>query len=236
LIGETCAVAFASEVISDAVVIRKYYERTYGRSSSVIRYGAAETAPSSDLALEQFGLEKGRYVLFVSRFEPENNPLGVVQAYRNVQSELPLVMVGDAPYAREYIRRVKEQADERVIFTGFQFGESYRSLRRNCALYIQATEVGGTHPALLEAMAYGNPIIANGTPENVEVLGPCGEYYRKNDFDHLSEKIQHLLDFPQLRSELGDSARKRARERYGWEGVVDQYESLFQELTGGAIL
>ena len=40
--------------------------------------------------------------------------------------------------------------------------------------YIQATSVGGTHPALIEAMGAGNLVLAFGSPENLEVLDGTG--------------------------------------------------------------
>ena len=66
-----------------------------------------------------------------------------------------LLIVGDAPYAEQYINSLKASArgDKRIIFTGFVFGQDYRALQQNAfTVAIHATEVGGTHPALLEAM------------------------------------------------------------------------------------
>ena len=88
------------------------------------------------------GLEPGRYLLYVSRLEPENNALLTVQAYARVETDVPLVLVGDAPYAQDYIREVKAAADDRVRFLGYRFGDDYHALQANALAYIQATEVG----------------------------------------------------------------------------------------------
>lgn len=182
--------------------------------------------------LSRFGLEPGRYILYVSRLEPENNALGVVQAYERLAADVPLVVVGDAPYADAYKAKVKAAAPDRVVFTGFQFGDAYRELRSNCLFYIQATEVGGTHPALVEAMAYGNSIIANDVPEHREVLGDAGLYYNRNNFEDLSDQIERLLRDQGLRKSLGQKAAKRASELYSWEKIVADYENLFFEMIG----
>jgi glycosyltransferase involved in cell wall biosynthesis len=229
-LGERCSVWFSSKAVADAEVIARYYRERYGIQPAVIGYGAdGHNIPGGEV-LRKFSLTPREYLLYVSRFEPENNALGVVQAYRRVGGSLPLVMVGDAPYAKDYIAQVKQAADTRVIFTGFQFGDAYRELRSNCLLYIQATEVGGTHPALVEAMAHGNCIVANQVPEHEEVLGECGLYYRRNDFEDLAWRVQELLAEPDRIRELGGRARKRALELYSWDKVVGQYEALFQEL------
>ena len=67
------------------------------------------------------------------------------------------------------------------MMTGYVFGDGYAELQSNALLYIQATEVGGTHPALVEAMGRGACIVANDVPEHREVLGEAGRYYRRND-------------------------------------------------------
>ena len=96
-------------------------------------------------------------MLYVSRLEPENNARMVIEAFKKVRTAYRLLVVGDAPYAHEYIQDLKERArgDRRIIFTGFVFGQDYRALQQNAYCYVHATEVGGTHPALLEAMGAG---------------------------------------------------------------------------------
>lgn len=230
-LGERCSVWFATRIVSDAEVIHKYYLNEYGIDSAVISYGAEATPKPPGEVLKQFELGSRRYLLYVSRLEPENNALGVVRAYKNVKTDLPLVVVGDAPYAKEYISEVKREADPRVIFTGYQFGESYRELQSHAALYIQASEVGGTHPALVEAMAYGNCIVANDVPEHREVLGDAGSYYGKNNFDQLSEVINELLRDPSAIQIYRRKATERARELYSWDKITTLYEELIREVS-----
>lgn len=230
-LGEWCSVRFGTRVVSDAEVIREYYERAFGITSPVITYGCDPRPLPPGEVHARYGLTPGKFLLYVSRFEPENNALVVVEANRRVKSDWPLVMVGDAPYASVYKEVVRSAADARVIFTGFQFGDAYRELRSNCGGYIQATEVGGTHPALVEAMAYGNAIIANDVPEHREVLGRCGWYYPRNDVAGLAAVIEELLRSAEQRRALGEAAAARARERYSWDSIVDQYERLFLEVV-----
>lgn len=239
LLGERCSIWLASRVISDAEVIAEYYRDTYGVDSTVIPYGVHPLRRAPGVTLERFGLRAKGYILYVSRLEPENNALGVIEAYRDlerrggVSAKMPLVIVGDAPYAAEYKERLRAAAQGcNVIFTGFQFGEAYQELQSNCYLYIQATEVGGTHPALIESMSYGNCVISNGTPENVEVVGDAGVCFRKNDFEQLAEILAELIAKPEQAQEYGDRAATRAHQNYSWDVVVDRYEDLIFELRG----
>ncbi len=234
LLGEHCSVWFATRVVSDAKVIAEYYKGAYGIDSTVIPYGVHPVKRPAGPTLSQFGLTSGRYILYVSRLEPENNALGAIQAYKMVKTEMPLVIVGDAPYADDYKRQLKETAaGSNVIFTGYQFGEAYQEFQSNCYLYIQATEVGGTHPALIESMSYGNGVIANGTPENIEVVGDAGVIFEKNNFEDLARILSELLSSPDKISELGERAKDRVARNYSWDSVVARYEELIGALVSG---
>ncbi len=231
LLGERCSVRLATRIVADADVIADYYRETYGVESTVIPYGVHPEYREPSEVLKRFGLKAKRYVLYVSRLEPENNALGVIEAYRRLETDMPLVVVGDAPYATAYKQQLRAAANDRVIFTGFQFGEAYQEFQSNCYLYIQATEVGGTHPALIESMSYGNCVVSNGTPENREVVGNAGICFEKNNFTELSAILERLLAQPDEVAGYGHLARERAHQKYSWESVVLTYEALVGELV-----
>ncbi len=215
-------------VVTDARVIQAYYQRAYGRSTDYFPYGTDLDVTPDDGTLETLGLEAGRYVLYVSRLEPENNAHVVVEAYRSVRTDLPLAIVGDAPYATDYIASLRRTTDSRVHFLGAIYGHGYHVLRSNAAAYVQATEVGGTHPALVEAMGAGNVIIANDVPEHREALGAAGLFYRGPS--ELAARLQAVLDDPALAADLRARARDRASAEYSWDRVADEYESWLGSL------
>ena len=217
-------------IVTDARVIQDYYRRHYGRSTDYFAYGTGLTPVADDGTLGRLGLEPGRYVLYVSRLEPENNADLVVAAYAAVKTELPLALVGDAPYASDFIARLRTAAarDPRVRMLGAHYGSEYQVLRSHAAAYIQATEVGGTHPALVEAMGYGNAIAANDVPEHREVLGDAGLYY--SGAAGLTDALQRLLDEPELSATMRVRAADRARELYDWDSIATEYEHWLEEL------
>lgn len=216
-------------LVTDAVVIQDYYRRRYGRQTEYFPYGTDLEPVADDGILQRLRLEAGRYVLYVSRLEPENNAHVVLEAYARTETNLPLAIVGDAPYASDYIAGLKATRDPRVRFLGAIYGTGYRVLRSHATAYIQATEVGGTHPALVEAMGYGNAILANDVPEHRETLGEAGLYYRGPEA--LATQLQRILDEPGLAEDLKQRAHERARERYSWDAVTDAYERWFETLV-----
>lgn len=218
-------------MVTDAQVIKRYYQDRYGAASVFIPYGTVMAKPKGRDFLEKLGVTSGDYFLYVSRLEPENNAHLVVEAFERTQSSKRLIVVGDAPYAEEYIKRVRASRDPRIIFPGAIYGEGYRQLQCYAYCYIHATEVGGTHPALIEAMGQGSLIIANKTPENAEVLGNAGLFYQKNNIDNLVQCLQAVEDYPDKYVNLKTAALERARSVYSWDSVVDRYEQLFLNLV-----
>jgi len=232
---KTCAWLSARlpvHLVTDARVIQRYYQERWGRRSRYFPYGTDLGVAPEDGALAAFGLSAGNYVLFVSRLEPENNAHVVIEAYRHVKTDLPLAIVGDAPYATEYISRLRATTDPRVRFLGSVYGRGYRILGSHARAYVQATEVGGTHPALVEAMGRGNAIVANDVPEHREALADAGLYYR--GATELAAQLQSVIDDVPLRAGLGERARHRAAESYSWDAITHDYEEWFRTLvTGG---
>lgn len=220
------------EVVTDARLIQRYYGTELNRTTHFFPYGIShyERGYASDL-LAKMDIQPDRYLLYVSRMEPENNALLTVQAYRQVETDVPLVLVGDAPYAQDYIREVKSAADDRVRFLGYRFGDEYHALQANALAYIQATEVGGIHPALLEALGHGNAILVQDVPEHHEVVGDAGRFFAFHDVGDLANHMRRVLEDPDEVDRLRRRARERAHDSYTWDAVTDDYEAYFDGLS-----
>lgn len=230
LISEWLSTFLPSAIVTDAQVIQDYYATRYKKASAMIAYGAEVARHAAPEKLFRFGLKPNQYVLYVSRLEPENNAHLVIEAYQKVKTEMPLVIVGGAPYAQEYIAELKSTRDPRVKFLGFVFGEDYRALQQNAYCYVHATEVGGTHPALIEAMGAGNCALTLNTPENTEVIGDAGIIY--DSVDDLTAQLQRVIDNPSRIGEYRRLAMARVIQFYNWEQITDQYEELLAQIAG----
>jgi glycosyltransferase involved in cell wall biosynthesis len=231
-LSERLACVLPDALVTDAEVIRRHYLERYGTESVPIAYGVDPRPPAAAGVLDRLGIEPRRYFLYVSRFEPENNPHRVAEAYRQAGGDLPLVMVGGAPYAGRFIAGFTRGADPRILFPGPIYGDGYRELLSHSLSYVHATEVGGTHPALVEAMGYGNCVLVNDTPENREVAGGVGLYFRAADPASLARAMDQVRLHPERARARGRAAARRAALLFSWERVADQYAALLRKLAG----
>ncbi len=228
--AERTSPRWADEAITDSHAVADIYWRRYGERIGVVPYGVEDPGYDGTETLRGLGLESGRYILFVGRLEPENNPHLLVEAFSRISCAaargMKLVVVGGAPYADDYIRQVWRTADPRVVFPGYIFGRGYWELQRHAYLFCAPTEVGGTHPVILEALAAGNCVLVNDHRPNAETVGDAGVYFSgQGGVDDLTVKLQLLLNDPSLVSDFRQRALERARQ-YSWDAVTDQYERL----------
>jgi glycosyltransferase involved in cell wall biosynthesis len=229
-LSEWLATWMPSAVVTDAAAIAEYYQQRYHRSSTMIPYGAESGKLETTAILDKLNLQPGKYFLYVSRMEPENNGLLVRESFEKIHTPLKLALIGDAPYAAGYIEKVRATKDPRVVIPGAIYGDGYRELGSHCFAYIHATEVGGTHPALIEAMGRGALTLYLDTPENAEVAGGAGIPFTR---ENLSEAIELAsIMAPEQRLEWQLRAIKRVQERYSWDAVTDSYENLLVRLAG----
>lgn len=217
-----------TRVVTDAESIHDYYRDRYGKDSTVIGYGS--DMPAGELSVDRFNLQPGRYVLYVSRLELENNPEVVLSAWRKVRTDWPLVMVGDNRYDSGYLDRLRQQNDERVMFLGAIYGDGYWALQKHAGIFVFACEVGGVHPALIEAMAAGNAVLYLESSENDGTAGDAAVRYSKSA-DDLAEKLQALLDDAAAREHWAARAVAHANRLYRWDAVAEKYERLLQEVV-----
>ena len=236
--SEYLATRLPTVYLTDSNVVQQYYRDTYGSAPPYIPYGSdVEITPPGE-TLERYGLEPGGYVLFVGRLVPENCAHHLVEAFRNLSTDLKCVIVGDAAYAEEYKASLHALAegDPRIIFTGYLFGKGYHELGSNARIFVETSGVGGTHPALVEAMAFGNCVITHNTAENLETIGEAGfSYDGKAGAQDLQRVLARLLAEPELVAEYARRAKQRADTVYTWDSVTDAYERLFYSLRNEAL-
>jgi glycosyltransferase involved in cell wall biosynthesis len=228
--AERTAPRWADRAITDSHTVADTFERRYGQRIGVVPYGVQDPGYEGTETLERLGLEPRKYILFVGRLEPENNPHLLVEAFARIGAEdargMKLAVVGGAPYAGEYIQQVWRAADPRVVFPGYVFGRGYWELQRHAYLFCAPTEVGGTHPVILEAMAASNCVLVNDHRPNAETVGDAGIYFSgRGGVEDLEVQLKRLLGDPELVAEYRARALRRA-EKYSWDAVTDQYEHL----------
>jgi glycosyltransferase involved in cell wall biosynthesis len=235
LISEAWACRLASVVIADAQVIQERYRRLYRRETVLLKYGAnIRLEDVGTDTLKKFGLEPRKYVLFVGRMVPENRADLVIEAFRAVprSTGIKAVIVGDAPYSEEFKKELVAAADDRVIFTGYAFGDAYRELSRHCLFYVLASGVEGTRPVLLDQMGFGNCVVVRDSAANSEVVAEAGvKFESAREKESLAEKMNYLIAHPEVIAEYRCKAVGRVKEAFSWDDLTDRYEALFRDLV-----
>jgi glycosyltransferase involved in cell wall biosynthesis len=232
--AERNAPRWADEALTDSQAVAEVFEQRYGRRIGWVPYGVEDPGHTGTQTLERLGLEPQRYILFVGRLEPENNPHMLVEAFSRIPAErargMKLVIVGGAPYADEYIKQVHRKGDPRVIFPGYIFGRGYWELQHHAYAFCAPTEVGGTHPVILEALAAGNCVLVNDHAPNVETVGDAGlTFSGAEGVPSLTAQLERIFDSPELVEEYRRHALERAK-RYSWDAVTDEYERLLKRV------
>jgi glycosyltransferase involved in cell wall biosynthesis len=231
--SEYLATKLPNIYLTDSHVVQSYYDTRYQSKPPYIPYGSEVEIIAPGETLAYLNLEPRRYVLFVGRLVPENCAHHLVEAFHTLDTDLKCVIVGDAPYAEGYQAELRRLAtgDSRIVFTGYVFGKGYNELGSNATIFVESSGVGGTHPALVEAMAFGNCVVVNNTPENLETIGNAGlSYDGEKGAASLQETLKYLLLNPQLVEDFRKKAKARALSCYSWDSVTDAYENLFERL------
>ena len=228
LLAARFAVRTADRIIVDSRAIGDLYRQQFHAGSVFVPYGA-ETIPNEGQEwLRRFQLEPGRYHLFVGRLTPEKRPHQLITAYRHVRSDMPLVIVGDDPYDKGYFARLQAAADERVSFVGTVYDDGFHQLCHHCYLYLTASAIEGTSPALLQAMGQGAAVLVNGIPANRETVGAAGFTYDAGNIDDLRHQWQTLINDPARVAAARQAAVTRVRRHYTWEIVTAQLIALYR--------
>lgn len=231
--AERIAPRAATIAVTDSQAVADRYEERHGRRILAIPYGAELPDPGTTEWCERLGVEPGRYVLFVGRLVPENNAHLLAEAHRLLAPEWPLVIVGDAPYADEYIAKLRADAGPDVRLPGYVFGTGYAELVHNCGVMCVPTEVGGTHPVIVEGMAAGAPMLVSDHGPNLEVVGDAAATFPlARGAPVLAEALGALIADSAHREALGRRAAERAARDYSWDTCAQAYLRLCDLVTG----
>ncbi|HEY5822666.1 MAG TPA: DUF1972 domain-containing protein [Propionibacteriaceae bacterium] len=227
--AEALAVRWSDALIADAQGIADYYAAEFEAPTELIAYGAPILVDPGVARIEALGLASHRYHLVVSRFEPENHVLETVRGYVASDAQLPLVVVGSAPYAGDYTAQIAAAADDRVRLLGPLWDQDQvNELYAHALSYFHGHSVGGTNPSLLRAAGAATFTIAYDVNFNREVLGQHADYFTTSD--DVSQLVMKAEGDPDLAAERG-RALQQDIHRYNWDDVADRYAELCGRLA-----
>lgn len=214
-------------LISDAKGIQSYYKRTFFKDTEFIPYGVPEVPDVSvereSAILKRYGVVAGKYFLQITRFEPENLPLDTARAFESsdlAKDGFKLLLIGYKPEV-PYARQVKAMSgNDAIIVADPVYDREVTSvLRANCFCYVHGNSVGGTNPALLEALVSCPRVLAIDVPFSREVLGDTGYFFK---VESLANSLRDALNYPEQSTAMQD----RARSHYDWDAVTESYARL----------
>jgi glycosyltransferase involved in cell wall biosynthesis len=233
-IGARSVARYADVVVADSEEVARIWARDFGVTPTFVPYGADVGGEARAERVLAEGIEPGRYALVVARLVPENNVELFLDALERLDWTVPAVVVGSAtrPDALEERLRTLD-AEGRIRWLGHVADQDLLAdLWANAGVYVHGHSVGGTNPALLQALGYGAPTIAVDTAFNREVLGDAGCLVPA-DAERLAKAIGALLGDPEARAAASARGRATVLERYPWEVVLSQYAALLRHVADG---
>lgn len=229
--GEKAAAKCADEIIVLSRSAQDYFEQTYNRSTVFIPNGMnpKEYRPADEIE-KRWGLEKNSYILFLGRLVPEKRPELLIDAFKSIDTSKRLVIAGGSSDTSEYERQLHERAkgDSRILFTGFVTGKPLAELYSNAYCYVLPSDVEGMPMSLLEAMAYGCACVTSDIPECADVLAGTGISFHKGNPTAIRDSLVGLLADSTLTKKLGDKAKDRVADSFGWNSTVERTLTVYR--------
>lgn len=221
---EKFGVKFSDYLIADNLGIKKHVKKEYKKESRFIPYGAVKANNFNKKILNEYDLVDQEYILSICRLEPENNLEIMFDGYIESKIKHPYIVIGNhiSPYG-DYLK--DKYRNTGILFLGGIYNKIHLDALRHYSLfYLHGHSVGGTNPALLEAMAAGSFILAHDNEFNRSVIEKNAYYFSSQ------EDVCDLMRKKYEREILIKNNFKKIKNVYNWDLVVDKYESYFQEI------
>ena len=234
--GEKCLAKYADEVIVLSRSAQDYFKETYGRDTVIIHNGIEKpTKKAANLITKQFGLNANEYIGIISRLTAEKGIHYLIDAYKEIETDKKLVIVGDTSDTDDYVEHLKEKAgdNENIIFTGFQSGEVLEELYSNAYIMALPSDLEGMSMSLLEALSYGNAVLCSDIPENTAVAEDRAVYFKKSDVDDLKNKLENLLNDTKTVENLRAGVDEFILSRYNWKDIAVKTCDLYKTIAKG---
>lgn len=232
--GEESLCRFSNQVITISRILKKYADEKHNIKSVYIPNGTS--TPRIINAKEitrRWGLEKNKYVVYIGRLVRHKGIHHAIKAYKKLETDKKLVVVGDGFFTDDYVKELRELAEnnDNIIFTGAQSGKIKDELFSNAYFFLQPSESEGLSIALLEAMAYGQAVLVSDIPENLEAIGNIGITFKNKDAKDLKNKMEYLFENKAVVEEQRKQGGRHVEKYYNWDNITKAVEEVyFQEI------
>lgn len=228
------------EVIVLTRALARHYEQTWARRTTVIPNGVPVLDPGSNsarLVSERFGVRPGGYLLHVGRQVPEKAADALVEAYAQVETDQPLLLVGSSSHSDGYVTRLAELAarDPRVRLVGRVDGEPLAALYAHASGFVLPSRVEGMPLTLLEAAAAGVPVLVSDIEPHLEVLGSSAPGHRTfpvGDRMAMALQLQEMVAGGADERAGAAVLQSRVMSEYQWGDVAKLTEEVYESVRG----
>jgi glycosyltransferase involved in cell wall biosynthesis len=231
-LGERAAVRFPTHTMVVSQTLQNHYRRGCGAETSYVPNGGVLREWRVPDKILDWGLEPGRYFLFLGRFSPEKGCHLLVEAYEKLDTDIKLVMAGGSSYCDDYSRRLQAHAGERIKMLDWVSGEALDELLTNAMVFVLPSELEGLSLALLDAMGAGLCVLTSDVAENREAVDDAGFTFRRGDAVDLADRLRFLINNPAVREAAGQAAKRRIREHYQWPQIATEIERVYFKIMG----
>jgi glycosyltransferase involved in cell wall biosynthesis len=221
---------FPNMVLFDNVYTKEYFEKKFNKKFEFIPYGCEVKEPAADnKILEKLNLKPGSYFLFVGRFIPDKGIHLLIKAFGQLKTDMKLVLIGDSPNPSDYEKSLKETNDERILFTGYLYGDDTNNLIKNAYTYVQPSLIEGLSPVILTVMGIGTPLVCSDIIENTFITEGNANHFKSNNYLSLLESLKYTIANPEKIKLQADLGKQNVKERFNWDNITDQYINVFKQ-------
>jgi glycosyltransferase involved in cell wall biosynthesis len=192
--------------------------------------------PKSEKEIQFVKKKKGNDIIVgvIARLALEKDHKTLFAAIKILKEKLKppkLLVIGDGPLKNELKNEVKKLGLlENVFFGGNQ--KNIPNIMKCLDIFALTSETEGIPLTLLEAQSSGLPVVVSDVGGNSEVVvnGYTGFLVEKKRPDLFANKLELLIDDPNLRKNMGLNGRKRIEKYFSLENTAERYVELYKDL------
>jgi glycosyltransferase involved in cell wall biosynthesis len=231
-LGERASVELPSATMVVSQALRQHYRKEHGVETFYVPNGGVLRERREPGKILEWGLEPGKYILFLGRFSPEKGCHLLVEAYQQLDTNVRLVLAGGSTYCDDYSRELRTHASERILMLDWVSGEALDELLTNAMVFVLPSDVEGLSLALLDAMGAGLCVLTSDIPENRELVDEAGFTFQHGNSADLADRLRFLITNSAVREAAGRAAKARIREQYLWPTIAENIERVYFTVTG----
>jgi glycosyltransferase involved in cell wall biosynthesis len=210
----------------------EHYRGRSGREATYVPNGVVQHPAAPAHLLDDFGLRPGRYAVSVGRLVPEKRADLLIRAFRRVEGDYRLAIVGDSSFSDDFSRHLRTLADgdPRIVFTGYAYGSTLAALYQHAGVFVQPSALEGLPLTLLEAVSHDCPVLVSDIPPHHEVIGNGSSRHRSvpvNSLDDLTLALRDMLGTDLPPDPQAQQLRSAVVSHYSWDTAARELERIY---------